>query len=164
MHAPALPFSEDQADAFDRAAEALASAGIDLTSERLLPPGGSKQSTLAIVGKAGSGKTLLLAHLAAKLADIGVDIVSGDWEGRRRKDRRTLSILAPTNKAASVLRTRGVPATTIHRILYTPVYDPQYEQIAEWLAGNGERPEIEGLTEQALDRASTFYKDRKSVV
>ncbi|MEL7090044.1 MAG: AAA family ATPase, partial [Planctomycetota bacterium] len=105
----------------------------------------------------------MLAHLAAKLADIGVDIVSGDWEGRRRKDRRTLSILAPTNKAASVLRTRGVPATTIHRILYTPVYDPQYEQIAEWLAGNGERPEIEGLTEQALDRASTFYKANASI-
>ncbi|MEO1733206.1 MAG: ATPase, partial [Pseudomonadota bacterium] len=52
-------------------------------------------------------------------------------------DRRTLAILAPTNKAASVLRLRGVPATTIHRILYTPVYDPEYEKIAEWLAGNG---------------------------
>ena len=38
---------------------------------------------------------------------------------------------------------RGVPATTIHRIIYTPVYDPEYEKIAEWLAGKGERPEIE---------------------
>jgi hypothetical protein len=47
---------------------------------------------------------------------------------------------APTNKAASVLRARGVPATTIHRILYTPVYDPEYEKVAEWLAGQGERP------------------------
>ena len=66
-------------------------------------------------------------------------MVSGDYEGRKRKDRRTLAILAPTNKAASVLRLRGVPATTIHRILYTPVYDPQYEKIAEWLAGQGHR-------------------------
>ena len=88
---------------------------------------------------------------------------SGDWEGKRRKDRRTLAILAPTNKAASVLRNRGVPATTIHRILYTPVYDPEYEKIAEWLAGNGERPEVEGLTAEALDRAYAFYQAQKSI-
>jgi exodeoxyribonuclease-5 len=83
-------------------------------------------------------------------------VISGDYEGRRRKDRRTLAILAPTNKAASVLRQSGVPATTIHRILYTPVYDPEYEKIAEWLAGNGTRPEVEGLTDAALDRADAF--------
>src|SRR5690606_9906450 len=68
----------------------------------------------------------------------------------------TLAILAPTNKAASVLRLRGVPATTIHRILYTPVYDPEYEKIAEWLSGQGPRPSVEGLTDQALDRAFAF--------
>ncbi|MBU0644846.1 MAG: AAA family ATPase, partial [Alphaproteobacteria bacterium] len=95
-------------------------------------------------------------------------IVSGDWEGRKKKERRTLAILAPTNKAASVLRTRGVPATTIHRILYTPVYDPEYEKIAEWLAGNGERPDVEalsveGLTDEALDRAYAFYQTHKSI-
>ncbi|MGB8623244.1 MAG: AAA family ATPase, partial [Paracoccaceae bacterium] len=64
---------------------------------------------------------------------------------------------------ASVLRSRGVPATTIHRILYTPVYDPEYEKIAEWLAGNGDRPEIEGLTDVALDRAAAFYKSHRSI-
>ncbi|KZY41412.1 ATPase, partial [Roseovarius sp. HI0049] len=64
---------------------------------------------------------------------------------------------------ASVLRMRGVPATTIHRILYTPVYHPEYEKIAEWLAGNGEKPEIEGLTEQALDRALAFFQTNKSI-
>ncbi len=58
---------------------------------------------------------------------------------------------------------RGVPATTIHRILYTPVYDPEYESIAEWLAGQGERPEIEGLTDVALDRAHAFYQSNKSI-
>ena len=71
--------------------------------------------------------------------------------------------LLGTNKAASVLRMRGVPATTIHRILYTPVYDPQYELIAEWLAGNGKRPELEGLTELALDRAKAFYDQVASI-
>ena len=58
---------------------------------------------------------------------------------------------------------RGVPATTIHRIIYTPVYDPEYERIAIWLAGQGERPEIEGITEEALNRAKAFYETNKSI-
>ena len=49
-----------------------------------------------------------------------------------------------------MLRLRGVPATTIHRILYTPIYDPQYEKIAEWLTGAAQRPVVEGLTDVAL--------------
>ena len=118
---------------------------------------------MAVIGKAGSGKTLLLAELTKALKEAGVSIVSGDWEGKRKKDRRTLAVLAPTNKAAAVLRNRGVPATTIHRILYTPVYDPEYERIAEWLAGEGTRPEIEGLTDVALDRAWASYQINTSV-
>ncbi|WP_306154810.1 ATP-dependent RecD-like DNA helicase [Roseovarius sp. MMSF_3281] len=156
-------YSHDQAEAHDRIAEGLRGAGIDLENGTLTPPQEGRQRTMAVVGKAGSGKTLLLAELTRAMTEAGVEIVSGDYEGRRRKDRRTLAILAPTNKAASVLRMRGVPATTIHRILYTPVYDPEYEKIAEWLAGNGERPEIEGLTDEALDRAHAFYQTHKSV-
>ncbi len=163
MSVPALQFSEDQADAWDRVAEVLRGAGVDLDNALLSPEAGGKPSVLAVVGKAGSGKTMLLAQLYKALSEAGVDTVSGDYEGRRRKDRRTLAILAPTNKAASVLRSRGVPATTIHRILYTPVYDPQYEKIAEWLAGNGERPVVEGLTDLALDRAKAFYDQVKSI-
>ena len=163
MTQTALTYSEDQAEAHDRIAEALRSAGIDLENSLLTPPREGKSSVMAVVGKAGSGKTLLLAALCRALEETGVDVVSGDWEGRRRPDRRTLAILAPTNKAASVLRMRGVPATTIHRILYTPVYDPEYERIAAWLAGQGERPEIEGLTEVALDRAHAFYQTNRSI-
>lgn len=160
---PAIQFSDDQADAYDRIAEMLADMGVDLVSETLLPASETKSRVMAVTGKAGSGKTLLLAHLVKALEGTGVEIISGDWEGKRRKDRRTVAVLAPTNKAASVLRTRGVPATTIHRILYTPVYDPEYEKVAEWLAGNGERPEIEGLTDAALDRAYEVYQVHKSV-
>ncbi|WP_424975531.1 AAA family ATPase [Dinoroseobacter sp. S124A] len=164
MTAPAVIFSDDQADAYDRVADALAAAGVDLADETLMPPReGAASSVLAVLGKAGSGKTLLLARLADDLVKAGVEVVSGDWEGRRRKDRRTLAILAPTNKAASVLRMRGVPATTIHRILYTPVYNPEYERIADWLAGSGDRPEVEGLTDEALDRAKTFYEAHSSI-
>ena len=160
----ALPtFSEDQAEAFDRVAEVLSGVGIDLADGTLTPPTEGKAQVLAVLGKAGSGKTLLLASMTKALVAAGVDIVSGDYEGRRRKDRRTLAVLAPTNKAASVLRLRGVPATTIHRILYTPVYDPEYERIAEWLAGQGTRPVIEGLTDLALDRAFAFYQQIASI-
>jgi exodeoxyribonuclease-5 len=163
MTLPAVTYSEDQADAHDRISAMLRSVGVDIEEGLLTPPRDGKESVMAVVGKAGSGKTLLLAELYRALEDAGVEVVSGDWESRRKHDRRTLAILAPTNKAASVLRMRGVPATTIHRILYTPVYDPEYERIAEWLAGQGDRPEIEGLTDQALDRAHAFYQDNKSI-
>ena len=163
MNAPALTFSTDQADAWDALANALRQSGVDLDNSQLTPPQTDTSSVMAVIGKAGSGKTMLLAALFRALKDAGVDIVSGDWEGKRRKDRRTLAILAPTNKAASVLRNHGVPATTIHRILYTPVYDPQYEKVAEWLAGQGDRPVIEGLTDIALDRAFTSYQTFTSI-
>ncbi|MDF1871782.1 AAA family ATPase [Vannielia sp.] len=163
MTAPALTFSDDQAEAWDSLSEVLRSAGVNLEDEVLTPAATGRDSVTAVMGKAGSGKTLLLARLGDALAEAGVDVISGDYEGKPRKDRRTLAILAPTNKAASVLRNRGVAATTIHRILYTPVYDPEYERIAEWLAGNGERPEIEGLTEEALDRAHASFQAHKSV-
>ncbi|OZA13456.1 MAG: ATPase [Rhodobacterales bacterium 17-64-5] len=163
MQSPALTFSHDQADAFDRLSAALFGHGIDLGEGITTPMAEGKASVLAVVGKAGSGKTMLLAEMYRALKAAGVEVVSGDYEGRRRKDRRTLAILAPTNKAASVLRLRGVPATTIHRILYTPVYDPQYEKIAEWLAGTGPRPVVEGLTDVALDRAHTFYQQIASI-
>ena len=164
MNMPAqITFSDDQAEAWDAVAEALRFSGVDLEDSLLLPPQSEKASVMAVIGKAGSGKTMLLARLYRALEEAGVDIISGDWEGKKRKDRRTLAILAPTNKAASVLRNRGVPATTIHRILYTPVYDPEYEKVAEWLAGQGEKPDIEGLTDIALDRAAASYEINKSI-
>jgi exodeoxyribonuclease-5 len=163
MNAPTIKFSNDQVEAWDSIAAVLRQSGVDLDDSLLQPPQSDTTSVLAVIGKAGSGKTMLLAKLYHALEEAGVDVISGDWEGRKRKDRRTLAILAPTNKAASVLRNRGVPATTIHRILYTPVYDPEYERVAEWLAGQGQKPDIEGLTEVALDRAFASYQVNKSI-
>lgn len=161
MSLPTL--SSDQAEAWDTLADALAESGVDLVAEELMPPQPGKGRVLAVIGKAGSGKTLLLAELTRALKAAGVEVISGDYEGKKRKDRRTVAVLAPTNKAAFVLRTRGVPATTIHRILYTPVYDPEYERIAEWLTGVGDRPQIEELTDEALDRAKAFYDLHASI-
>lgn len=163
MNAPALTFSADQAEAWDVLATMLRKAGVDIDMGEVLPAEDPEPAVAAVLGRAGSGKTMLLAQLAQALENAGVEIVSGDWEGRRKKDARTAAILAPTNKAAAVLRARGVPATTIHRILYTPVYDPEYEQVAEWLAGQAGRPEGGGLTDAQLDRAEAAYKQHGSI-
>ncbi|MGV6840018.1 MAG: ATP-dependent DNA helicase [Planktomarina sp.] len=159
----AVTFSDDQAQAYDAVSDLLRASGIDLIEGATAPQAASEDKIAAVIGKAGSGKTLLLSKLYEDMRDVGVQIVSGDYEGRKDSDRRTLAILAPTNKAASVLRNRGVPATTIHRILYSPVYDPDYERIAEWLMGEGKRPNIENISNEALDRAEAFYKNMPSV-
>ena len=41
--------------------------------------------------------------------------------------------------------------------------DPEYEKLAEWLTGTGDRPRIEGLTDEALDRALMFYQAHGSI-
>lgn len=163
MSVDTITFSHDQAEAFDRIAERLLAQGVDIENGILAPANKQVSPVLAVMGKAGSGKTMLLSKVFEALQECGVEIISGDYESRRKKERRSVAILAPTNKAASVLRMEGVPATTIHRILYTPVYDPEYERIAQWLAGEGERPEIEGLSEEALARAAKFYKQNRSI-
>ena len=156
------PLSEDQSAAWDRIAAVLRDSGVDLARGESAEREDDDARVLAVTGKAGSGKTLLLAGLVKAARAAGLDIVSGDYE-RKRGDRRTIAVLAPTNKAASVLRNRGVPATTIHRIIYTPVYDPEYEKIAEWLAGDGEKPAVEGLDDDALERARRVYEETASV-
>ena len=104
----------------------------------------------AVLGKAGSGKTALLAHLAARLAEAGLEAISADYEPRRRRRGRSFAVLAPTNKAASVLRGRGVPATTVHRVLYVPVYDPEFEKVAKWLTEPDQPPPVSERLDAAL--------------
>lgn len=57
-------------------------------------------------GYAGTGKTFLLSKLIPMLQD---------------DHKLKVKIVAPTGKAASVLRSKGVPATTIHRLCYEMV-------------------------------------------
>ena len=163
MSVSEIEFSPDQAEAFDIISALLKSAGVDLDEEMLSCRKGDGTSMVALVGKAGSGKSRLLVELYKALQNAGVELILGDYEPRKKREKRSLAILAPTNKAASVLRMQGVPATTLHRILYTPVYDPEYEQLAEWLTGHGDKPDIEGLSEDALTRAFIFYQEHKSI-
>jgi exodeoxyribonuclease-5 len=158
-----MDFSDDQARAWTRITALMRASGVGLDEHALKPEGGGAQPTLALLGRAGSGKTMLLAELVKALVAAGVEPISTDYESRKTRTRRTLAVLAPTNKAASVLRARGVPATTIHRILYTPLYHPDYEAIAEWLTGKAERPKVEGVGEVALDRAAAFYRQHPSI-
>ena len=161
-----VEFSDDQNAAWDAVSERLAANGVDLIGGEFdrLDDGPRRTDVIAITGKAGSGKTILLAEIAHKLEEAGLAVIRPDWEPPRRQNRRSFAVLAPTNKAASVLRNKGVPATTIHRIIYTPEYDPEFEKLAEWLEGERkERPNVEGLAEDALDRAYAFYQQQQSV-
>jgi exodeoxyribonuclease-5 len=144
-------------------AAALREAGVDLDADTLLPDAARGRRTMAVLGRAGTGKTRLLADLVGRLVAAGVEAVSPDDEYRRPKGRRTFAVLAPTNKAAAVLRARGVPAMTLHRILYTPLYHPDYERLADWLAGKTGRPSVEGVPDAALDRAQAFFALHQSV-
>ncbi|TPE49739.1 ATP-dependent DNA helicase [Amaricoccus solimangrovi] len=156
-----MELSADQARARTRILAALAKAGVDLDLGTVEAEGG-RSERLAVLGKAGSGKTLLLSEIVRGLMELGLRPVTGDFESRNTK-ARTFCVLAPTNKAAGVLRGRGVPATTIHRVLYTPLYHPDYEAIAEWLTGEGERPAADTLSDEALDRAKAFYARHPSI-
>ena len=146
-------------------AERLAAIGVDLASGAAdeAPEEDGKAELLAVLGKAGSGKTRLLAGLVEALGEAGLVPASAEWESRKHRGRRSFAVLAPTNKAASVLRNLGVPATTIHRIVYTPVYDPTYERIAEWLAGEADRPSLEAFDDALLDRAKAAYDSHGSI-
>ena len=160
-----MKFSDDQSAAYDAIADLMRASGVDLADETCSPPQeGAATQVAAVLGKAGSGKTALLARIAEALEAAGLDPIGGDYEPGRKRTRRSFAVLAPTNKAASVLRAAGVQATTIHRILYIPVYDPEYELIAKWLTEKGAaRPEVEGVTDEMLDRAQAFYSTQKSI-
>src|SRR5690606_16390836 len=97
MTLPALTFSDDQAEAWDRLSLELEAQGISLDDSGTEAATEGKSMVLAITGKAGSGKTMLLSSLYKAMREAGVEIISGDYEGKKRKERRSLAILAPTN-------------------------------------------------------------------
>lgn len=161
-----MDFSEDQARAVVALSARLAAVGVDLDAGTAATRDEREglAEVVAVLGKAGSGKTALLAHLAQALAAAGMEPVSADYEPRRRRRARSFSVLAPTNKAASVLRGRGVPATTVHRVLYVPVYDPEFEKVAKWLTEpDAPAPTSERFDAAMLERIRAAYAVHGSV-
>ena len=92
MEVGSFQFSEDQAEAFDRVTELMRSSGIDIEESTTSPISEGSNHVMAVTGKAGSGKTMLLARLYEAMEEAGVAVISGDFEGRRRKDKRSLAI------------------------------------------------------------------------
>ena len=160
---PACPhqdFSADQAAAWTAVAALLTMRGVDLaraTSGKASGPHG----VTAVLGKAGSGKTHLLATLVADLTRAGATLTSPD---ARKPGGRSFAVLAPTNKAASVLRMRGVPATTLHRMLYRPVFAEDYQNLVNWLSGEGKGEPSGTFDAEVLRRAKAAFDRHGSVV
>lgn len=71
----------------------------------------TKKQVFVLSGYAGTGKTFLINMMIEKLGLKASEVAFG----------------TPTGKAASVLIQRGREASTIHRMIYTPV-DEEYEQ------------------------------------
>ena len=158
-----IDYSPDQIQAYDTIKNSLLESGVDINLNTAIKEKPQGNKILAIIGKAGSGKTMLLADLVEAVKKSGVTVNSSEYFKVISEESRTLSILAPTNKAASILRNRKVPATTIHRALYTPLYHPDYEKIANWLSGSGKKPEVERFDGPSLDRALQFYNINNSI-
>ena len=158
-----IDYSSDQIQAYDTIKDSLLESGVDINLNTAIKKKPHDNKIIAIIGKAGSGKTMLLADLVEAVKKSGVIVNSAEYFRAISEESRTLSILAPTNKAASILRNRKVPATTIHRALYTPLYHPDYEKIANWLSGSGKKPEVERFDGPSLDRALQFYNINPSI-
>ena len=158
-----IDYSSDQIQAYDTIKNSLLESGVDISLNTAIKKKPHDNKIIAIIGKAGSGKTMLLADLVEAVTKSGVIVNSAEYFRAISEESRTLSILAPTNKAASILRNRKVPATTIHRALYTPLYHPDYEKIANWLSGSGKKPEVERFDGPSLDRALQFYNINNSI-
>ena len=72
-----VELSLDQAEAYDHVAALLRAAGVDLENNLLVPGRERDARVTALIGKAGSGKTLLLSELYHAMRSIGVEVVSG---------------------------------------------------------------------------------------
>lgn len=67
-------------------------------------------------GVAGSGKTSIVMVLNKALKDIGIRIRN----------------VALTGKAVHVMRNKGLDASTIHSMIYVPIYDEETDEIIRW--------------------------------
>jgi hypothetical protein len=85
-------------------------------------------NVVALAGKAGSGKTVCASVLTERFADMGQKVV----------------ITAMTNKAANVLRNKGIEqALTMHQATMNPIFKPPYDRLESYLSLASEEDEEE---------------------
>lgn len=105
---------------------------------------GAKEIRFA--GPAGTGKTTLIKQLLADLPGADIEVVT------------------PTNKAAKVLRSKGVPAATLYSVFFTP------EDEAEGRKASGGRVrflpnyQLSNFSEGKRDFADTIVCDEASML
>lgn len=161
----AVGFRQGQQDQSDQ--DAAMSRAMALIEATVSGDGGRrrKRGELVILGKAGTGKTHLLVQMADALSSMGFENVAANSSGTDDNTKtHTYSIISPTNKAVSVLRKRGVTATTIHRLLYVPVYAPDYEALVEWLRNpEGDPPGLVDHDDETVDQIIAVHQETQSM-
>lgn len=96
---------------------------------------GTKQ-VFVLTGYAGTGKTALLKHTVLNSLNLIAD--------------ESAAFVTPTGKAATVLIKNGVPACTVHRLIY------QTQTVEQEIEVNGKKTKIEKLSfrrRESIDKA-----------
>ena len=101
-----MELSLDQQECLSKLKAFLNISGLDLkgSTTKNFRMTDSKENVVAVLGYAGSGKTELLRVLVEALENSKVNSANIDYETKLKKGIRCYAILAPTNKAVSVLK------------------------------------------------------------
>lgn len=86
----------------------------------------SEKQIFVLAGYAGTGKTTLLKHVVTETLQLTPEV--------------SAAFVTPTGKAATVLIRSGIPATTLHRLIYQSIAEEQEIDL------NGRKITIEKLT------------------
>ena len=152
----------DQDEAKQRIAETLKKIGVDLArGKHRNMKRKPRCDVLVVLGRAGTGKTHLLQDVVGDLLRCGLKQVADETEPKSKKktEKLTFAVACPTNKAAFVLRKRGVSATTIHKLAYSPIYKPEMEALIDWLEDpdDNPRPDIAEIPDDVIDKIRASF-------
>ncbi len=101
----------------------------------------STRQTFVLTGFAGTGKTELLRHTVCDRLELEPD--------------KSAAFVTPTGKAATVLIKKGIPACTVHRLIYQLIPEKREIEI------NGRKVTVEKLT---FRRRESIDKNIKLIV
>ena len=101
----------------------------------------SDRQTFVLTGFAGTGKTALLRHAVCERLELVPD--------------ESAAFVTPTGKAATVLIKNGIPACTVHRLIYQSIVEQQEIEL------NGKTVKIDKLT---FRRRESIDKSIKLIV